>query len=133
MKHTKEAKYKMSIKSKKQVKEQYLKYIEQWKLGLKTGLRGTSAISAHIRRYIFEKYQSKCSRCGWKEINKFTNKIPLEIDHMDGNYLNMKEENLILLCPNCHSLTENFKSRNKGKGRPRKYIKLGEMTESGLR
>lgn len=31
---------------------------------------------------------------------------PLEIEHIDGNALNNKEDNLILLCPNCHSLTK---------------------------
>ena len=34
-----------------------------------------------------------------KKIIPYTNDIPLEIDHIDGNYLNNQEENLILLCP----------------------------------
>jgi len=28
--------------------------------------------------------------------------------HKDGNRSNNKEDNLELLCPNCHSLTDNF-------------------------
>ena len=53
------------------------------------------------------------------ERNIFTNSIPLEIHNKDGNYKNNKEENLQVLCPNCHSLTEAFKSHNKNgrKGR----------------
>ena len=36
---------------------------------------------------------------------------------VDGNYTNNKEENLTLLCPNCHSLTKTYKGANKGNGR----------------
>ena len=40
--------------------------------------------------------------------NLFTNKIPLELHHKDGDYRNNNEDNLELLCPNCHSLTSNY-------------------------
>lgn len=70
-------------------------------------------ISNNIRTYLFEKYNNSCQICGWNKVNAFTGKCPLEIHHIDGNYLNNTEENLQLLCPNCHSLTENFKSLNK--------------------
>lgn len=66
---------------------------------------------------MFEKYNAKCCRCGWSEVNQYTGNIPLEIEHIDGNYLNNNEENLILLCPNCHSLTSTYKGANKGHGR----------------
>ena len=93
-------------------------YIERWKNGLENGIRGKKWIdvSEHIKTYLFEKYNSKCARCGWGEVNPFTNKIPLEIEHIDGNALNNKEENLILICPNCHSLTATYRGANKGKG-----------------
>jgi predicted HNH restriction endonuclease len=60
-----------------------------------------------------EKYNGKCQICGWGEINPYTNKTPLQVHHIDGNSENNIENNLQLLCPNCHSLTENFGSRNK--------------------
>jgi predicted HNH restriction endonuclease len=41
----------------------------------------------------------------------------LEIEHIDGNFENNAEENLELLCPNCHSLTSTYKGANKGSGR----------------
>lgn len=66
---------------------------------------------------IFNKYSNKCARCGWGEKNKYTNNIPLEIEHIDGDYKNNKEENLILLCPNCHSLTSTYKGANLHNGR----------------
>lgn len=66
-----------------------------------------------IFRNMFEKNNCKCEKCGWGEVNKYTGRIPLQIHHMDGNCKNNNEENLQLLCPNCHSLTDNFGSTNK--------------------
>lgn len=96
---------------------QYKKYIEEWKQGLQTGLRGKDQFSKYIKRYIFEKFDYKCAKCGWSEVNPYTNTIPLEIDHIDGHFDNMSEDNLVLLCPNCHSLTPTYKGANAGNGR----------------
>lgn len=96
---------------------QYKTYINKWKNNQSNGMRGEYQISSYIKTYLFNKYNNKCARCGWGEINKYTNKIPLEIEHIDGNYKNNKEENLILLCPNCHSLTSTYKGANLNKGR----------------
>lgn len=96
-----------------QNKYQQEEWIKKWKNGEENGLVGNYSISKHIRMYLFNKYNSKCEICGWGEVNKYTGKVPLQIHHIDGNCRNNKEENLQLLCPNCHSLTENFGSRNK--------------------
>ena len=96
---------------------QYEKYISDWKNGKLSGMRGDYQISMHIKTYIFKKFNNKCSKCGWGEVNKYTNNIPLEIEHIDGNYKNNKEENLTLLCPNCHSLTSTYKGANLNNGR----------------
>lgn len=64
-----------------------------------------------------EKYDCRCSQCGWNKRNQFTGNIPLEIHHKDGDHTNNDENNLDLLCPNCHSLTETYKAANKGQGR----------------
>ena len=102
----------------------YKEYIKKWQNDEENGLKGEYGISRYIRRYLYEKYNNKCQKCGWGEKNEFTNSIPLEIHHIDGDYTNNKEENLQLLCPNCHSLTETHKSHNK-KGRQgrKKYYK----------
>lgn len=36
---------------------------------------------------------------------------------IDGDFRNCSEENLTVLCPNCHSLTPTFMSLNRGNGR----------------
>ena len=86
-------------------------------MGLEDGMRGDYELSHYIRSYLFDKYHSKCALCEWGEINIHTGRIPLEVEHIDGDYLNNLEHNLILLCPNCHSLTSTYKGANKGKGR----------------
>lgn len=95
----------------------YKEYIDRWHCGLEDGLKGKYQISNYIRRYLKDKYNNKCSRCGWSEINKYTGEVPLEIEHIDGNYLNNNENNLYLICPNCHSLTSTYKGANRGNGR----------------
>ncbi len=99
-------------------------YIDEWKNGHRDGSRGKykDSISYHIRRYLFEKYDNACSRCGWDEINQYSNKIPLQVEHIDGNHLNNSEENLTLLCPNCHSLTPTYGALNVGNGRKHRYL-----------
>lgn len=99
----------------------YKKYIERWLSGFESGMKGKTSISCHIRRYLFEVNNSECQLCGWNKVSKSTGKIPLEVEHVDGNFRNNKVENLQLICPNCHSLTSTYKSQNKGKGRNRKY------------
>ena len=106
----------------------YKEYINRWKNGLEDGKRGEYQISTHIKRYFMEKYNSSCQRCGWREINEYTGKIPVELHHINGDYLNNTEENLILLCPSCHSLTENYKSCNKnGRKSRKKYYRTSTV------
>jgi hypothetical protein len=97
------------------------KIINEWKEGKNKGYSGKTMLVPHwLRRYMFKKFNSKCCKCGWCEKNKTTNKIPLEVNHIDGDASNSKEENLELLCPNCHSLTSNYKALNKISKRNRK-------------
>jgi predicted RNA-binding Zn-ribbon protein involved in translation (DUF1610 family) len=96
---------------------QYKEYIQKWKDGIENGVRGEYLISRHIRKYLMDKFNNKCSKCGWGETNPYTGNVPLEVHHKDGDYTNNSEDNLDLLCPNCHSLTETYKAANMGNGR----------------
>lgn len=112
-----------------QIDFHYTAYIQNWQAGLVSGNVGVNAqaLCVRIRRYLFEKYGSKCALCGWSQINPYSGKPPLEVDHIDGNFDNSTEANLRLLCPNCHSLTKNYRSLNRGKGRAwrrHKYLKV---------
>lgn len=90
---------------------QYNKRIEVWKT---TGYIGIQS----LRRYIKEKYNNACTKC---RISSWNNKpISLEIEHIDGNSENNNEDNITLLCPNCHSQTSTYKSKNKGNGRSKR-------------
>ena len=52
----------------------------------------------------------KCECCGLSEWNNLP--ITLQAHHIDGDKTNNELENLSLLCPNCHSQTDNFCSKN---------------------
>lgn len=81
-----------------------------------------SGAAGYVKSYLLEKYDYKCSLCGWGEINPYSGNIPLEVEHIDGNSYNNKPENVTLLCPNCHSLTKSYRGANRGNGR-RSYLK----------
>lgn len=69
-----------------------------------------------VKRWLIETFGNKCSICGWAEVHPVTGNVPVELDHLDGDSYNNIPENIRLLCPNCHSLTHNYKALNKGNG-----------------
>jgi hypothetical protein len=71
-----------------------------------------------VRRHIIESVGERCQRCSWGERNPFTGQIPLEIEHVDGDWKNNAPANIRVLCPNCHALTATFRGANRGRGRP---------------
>jgi hypothetical protein len=50
----------------------------------------------------------KCRLTEWQGVS-----IPLELHHINGNNRDNRLENLTLLCPNCHALTESYRGKNK--------------------
>lgn len=118
---------------------QLKKYIEQnnlnyshftgkvWNKGL-TGIgkpiRPLSEIlvsHSHVQSYKLKKRlisaglkPNYCEHCGWakKTINGY---VPVELDHVNGNRHDNRIENLRILCPNCHSLTDTYRGRGRKK------------------
>lgn len=99
-------------------RKKWLGTIVEWKNGDVKGNSKKGALRPWLRRYIFEKFENKCSECDWAKVNEYTSLIPLQVDHIDGNWDNSVESNLRLICPNCHSLTKTYGPLNKGNGRP---------------
>lgn len=101
----------------------YRDFIRRWLAGeaVRTFKGGAGQISSHIRRYLFEKHDSRCTECGWSKEHSVTKKVPLTVEHKDGDWQNNQPSNLTLLCPNCHALTPTYCGLNRGNGRPRIY------------
>ena len=57
--------------------------------------------------------QHVCDNCSLSEWQGVP--IPLELHHINGGNKDNRLENIQLLCPNCHALTESYRGRNKRK------------------
>jgi len=95
--------------------ERSSKILEAWKSGEDSGTKAGGRLKTVVRNFIFKKFDNECCECGWSEVNPFSGRVALEVDHIDGDSSNNTEENLRLICPNCHALTSTYKSLNKGR------------------
>lgn len=109
-------------------KKRYDDFIAGWFSGTKNAgdWRG---VRRHVKNWLIEQRGEKCWKCGWCERHDITKRIPIQVDHIDGNPENHRPENLRLLCPNCHSLTPTYGALNKGKGRKQRYARVVHQVE----
>lgn len=91
-------------------KENYNKLIDN-KLKVSKDYNPSSA-----KKFILIEQDCKCSICNMS--NTWNDKdIIFVLDHIDGNSTNNSRENLRLVCPNCDSQLDTYKSKNKNGGR----------------
>jgi len=55
--------------------------------------------------------KQNCEICGWAR-QAIDGRIPLELDHINGDSHDNRLENLRILCPNCHSLQLTHRGKN---------------------
>lgn len=75
-------------------------------------VNGSKHVRTVLRRHVImhNLIPYKCAICG---ITKWNNKtLSLELDHINGINNDNRLENLRFLCPNCHSQTSTYGSRN---------------------
>lgn len=63
--------------------------------------------TSSVKKSLIEQRGNTCEECDtstWCEVP-----ITLELHHIDGDRTNNDSDNLQLLCPNCHSLTKNWR------------------------
>ena len=77
---------------------------------------------ATLKRYLKWRRGNKCVTCGNEGRHNCVELI-LQLDHIDGNSDNNVPENLRLLCPNCHSQTPTFATRQKKDTRRNRYLR----------
>lgn len=73
-------------------------------------LNGEIKSRKNLKPYLIRDKGNLCFNCGISEWRG--KKLPLEIDHIDGNPSNNLPTNLRILCPNCHSITLTWKAKN---------------------
>src|ERR1700686_1644403 len=48
----------------------------------------SACTSGFIRRHLIRTLGERCTKCGWNEQNPVTNHVPLELEHIDGDWRN---------------------------------------------
>ena len=77
------------------------------------------------RKVVLQEQNEKCLWCG---VSSIWNGKPLtlQIDHIDGVRSNNQRDNLRALCPNCHTQTPTYGSKNM---KPESRVKMAEVTK----
>ncbi len=77
---------------------------------------GSDVQSYKLKRRLYAEglKEPKCELCGWSEMS-IDGRVPVELDHINGDHRDNRLINLRILCPNCHSLQATHRGKNKKK------------------
>lgn len=78
--------------------------------------RGRRRSRHHVKQRLLGGGLKRAQREGCGLVEWLGQPISLQLHHVNGNGLDNRLENLLLLCPNCHSQTDTWGGRNKGSG-----------------
>ncbi len=95
--------------------------IEEWLNGEWSGGSNTR-LSTSVRNFLLQEADYTC-KCGFNTPHPTDGASILEVNHIDGDGSNHRRENLEILCPNCHALTDTYRGRNLGNGRSVYYTR----------
>ncbi len=92
-------------------------FLKEWLEGADGSTK--SGLLSNVCRKWFLEQNTRCVGCGLDEWRNawYHGPIPLEIDHINGVPDDNHLSNLRTLCPTCHSLTDTYKAKNRGRGR----------------
>ena len=83
-------------------------------------VKGSVVQSFKLKNRLYEVglKSQECEICNWSKMSS-DGRIPLELDHINGDRTDNRLENLRILCPNCHSLQPTHRGLNKAKRQAR--------------